>query len=178
MLELVKFSKGSAAYFAGMAVLAPWLVAMKVGVITNTAAKEKLLSHFFSGMPIEKFDQLCQSFTKTKLPSLIRPEAQAALNNHRKNGDEIVVVSASAQNWVSPWCIEQGIPYLCSKLVVKNGLLTGKLDGPNCNAAEKVNRIVQVYNPADYVNIFCYGDSSGDKEMIALATKPFFRKFP
>jgi HAD superfamily hydrolase (TIGR01490 family) len=177
MIELVKFAKGRSAYYFGLIALSPWMIAMKAGLITNQQGKEKLLAHFFGGTTIDNFNQLCQQFTEKKLPQLIRADAMKAIKDHLGNGDLIVVVTASAENWVKPWCALHGIKTLCSKLHVKDGVVTGFLDGSNCNGAEKVSRIVSEYNPADFEKIYAYGDSRGDDQMLALATNPFFRVF-
>jgi phosphatidylglycerophosphatase C len=55
--------------------------------------------------------------------------------------------------------------------------ITGKIDGVNCNHAEKTARIKAAYNLAEYGEIYGYGDSSGDNEMLALATKAFYKPF-
>ncbi|RYE16908.1 MAG: HAD-IB family hydrolase, partial [Sphingobacteriales bacterium] len=97
---------------------------------------------------------------------------------HKQNGTKVVVVSASAENWVKPFCEEHQLICMGTKLEVDaNGLLTGKLTGVNCNAAEKVNRIKCEFDPADFENIYAYGDSNGDKEMLAIATHPHYRFF-
>ncbi len=177
MLELIKFSKGNVAFYTGMVFIAPWMVAMKLGLISATTGKEKMLSYFFGGMPLDKFNETCNHFTAIKLSSLLRKSAMEAINKHLANSIEVVIVSASAENWVSPFCTKYGLKFLCTKLEVVNNTITGKLNGANCNAAEKVNRIILSYNPADYSDIFCYGDTKGDKQMLELATQPYFRAF-
>ncbi len=177
MIELAKFARGRSAFYFGLLLISPWLVAMKGGFISNQQGKEKLLSHFFGGMELDHFNRLCERFTHEKLPFLIREDAKASITLHQMNGDVLVVVSASADNWVKPWCKQQGIKTLCSELDVKDGRITGLLNGLNCNAEEKVNRIVSEYNPADFNNIYAYGDSPGDDQMLALATHPHYRVF-
>ncbi|MBL0255414.1 MAG: HAD-IB family hydrolase, partial [Chitinophagaceae bacterium] len=41
----------------------------------------------------------------------------------------------------------------------------------------KAIRIKEVFDIGLYEKIFAYGDSRGDKEMLALATDAFYRKF-
>jgi len=47
----------------------------------------------------------------------------------------------------------------------------------NCNGKEKVSRIKEAFNLADFETVYAYGDSSGDKEMLAIATHAHFRPF-
>lgn len=177
MIELIKFHKGTAAYFTGLALISPWLVAMKIGVITNQQGKEKLLAHFFKSMPADEFDKICEAFSETVVPKLIRSDALEAIQKHFADGNKVVVVSASAENWVKPWCKKNNIEVLASILDLADGKITGKLKGINCNEEEKVNRILLAYDPAMYKNVYAYGDSSGDKKMLEFATHGYYRIF-
>lgn len=177
MLKLAAYHKGAAGYFSAMAQISPWLVAMKLGIISTQKGKEKFLTHFFGGLSEVSFEQLCNNFTKEVLPFQIRADAMATIKKHQANNDKVVVVSASAQNWVAPWCRENGLAYECSCLKLNNGIITGKLEGTNCNGTEKVNRILQVYQLEEYKQIFCYGDTKADNEMLQIATDPFYRHF-
>lgn len=177
MIELIRFYKGSAAYYKGLMAISPWLAAMKAGVISKQKGKEKLLTHFFKGMPLEQFDTLCNHFSRQVIPALIRPDAYEAIQEHKAGNDIVAIVSASADNWVAPWCQANGIIPICTKLQVINDKLTGKLEGLNCNGKEKVSRITQLYDPGNFESVFCYGDTGGDKEMLAIATHPSYRVF-
>lgn len=177
MLELAKYSKGTVRYWAGILLISPWLIAMKLGVVRKQTAKEKFLTYFFNNRDIKKFNDECLLFTANLLPQLIRQGALRTIKKLQEENTEIVVVSASAENWVAPWCIHNKLQYICTRLEVKNEKLTGKLAGQNCNGPEKVSRIKEKFDTADYENIYCYGDSKGDKPMLQLATHPFFRYF-
>lgn len=177
MLELAKFYKGRSAYYKGMLFLLPALVAMKLKILSNAEVKQKLLTLFFKGIPVEEFQAICNRFLKERLPQLIRPKAVDMIHRLQKENTIVVVVSASADNWVKPWCDQIGIQFIGSCLEVVNGKVTGKLNGPNCNHLEKVNRIKANYRLSDYKEIYCYGDTKGDKPMLGLATHSFYKPF-
>lgn len=177
MLELAKFAAGSQRYYTGMLLLSPWLVAMKAKLISKKQAKEKLLAHFFGGQAIQDFNRTCAAFSTRVVPGLIRSTAMKQINNYRAQNIPVIVVSASAENWVAPWCTLHGLQYLCTQLQVQDGIVTGKLSGENCNGNEKVCRINAAFNLADFKNIYCYGDTAGDKLMLGLATEKFYRHF-
>ena len=63
------------------------------------------------------------------------------------------------------------------QLEVKDGLITGKIKGINCYGPEKESRIRAAYMLKDFDEILAYGDSEGDREMLALASKKFYRPF-
>ena len=177
MLELAKFSSGKVAYLMGMAFISPWLVAMKAGIVSNTKAKEVLLTHFFGGTTTQAFAEKCQLFTEKVIPKLIKEDAMAAIMGHLKQNTTVVIVSASAENWIAPWCSKQGLQFICSQLIVENNKITGKLKGNNCSGKEKVSRIKAIFNLADYSSIYCYGDTPEDEFMLGLATKSYYRFF-
>jgi HAD superfamily phosphoserine phosphatase-like hydrolase len=89
----------------------------------------------------------------------------------------VYLVSASAENWLAAWCQQLNIQLIATQLEINNGLVTGKILGHNCYGPEKVNRINAKIILHDYQQIHCYGDSSGDREMLALAHFPNYRLF-
>lgn len=177
MLELIKFHFGKKSFYTGLTFIAPVVVAMKAGMISRQKAKERLLTYFFKGMEINLFNSICKDFSEKKLPEILRKEAMDKIEFYKKENIEVVVVTASASNWVTRFCEENQLPLIASELEVVNNKLTGKLNGINCNAAEKVNRIKQKYDLQTFAEVHCYGDSSGDRELLQIATHPFFRKF-
>ncbi|MEO5943130.1 MAG: HAD-IB family hydrolase [Ferruginibacter sp.] len=177
MLEFVRFCKGTFSYYAGMVAISPWLLSMKFGLVSKAKAKEKLLSHFFAGTPIVVFNNNCQSFSEQVLPRLIKKNALDTITKLQAENTPVIIVSASAENWVKFWCLQNDVQLIATRLVTKDDKITGELDGKNCNGKEKVNRIKELFDPADYEIIYCYGDTSGDKMMLQLATEPYYRAF-
>ncbi|HEY0244646.1 MAG TPA: HAD family hydrolase, partial [Mucilaginibacter sp.] len=153
------------------------MAALKLKLISNQAAKERILKHFFKGMDLQSFQQGCDSFMDNALPLMIRPGALEEIKKLKTEGFEIVVVSASPENWIKKWSDANGLGLIGTRLQTDNGLLTGYIDGTNNNAEEKAARIRTAFNLSDYDEIYCYGDSSGDKAMLALGTKSFYKPF-
>ena len=69
------------------------------------------------------------------------------------------------------------IGLISTQLETINDKLTGNIAGKNCNGEEKATRIRSIYNLAEFDEIYCYGDSNGDKQMLALGTKTFYKPF-
>ena len=89
----------------------------------------------------------------------------------------MLVVSASLADWVGGWCADQGLELVATEAEVAAGRITGSFAGANCHGPEKVRRITALLDPADYAPIHAYGDSGGDREMLALASEPHYRPF-
>ncbi len=177
LLELIKFIKGKTAFYLGLLLNSPWLVAYKMKFLPNDLAKQKILAYYFAGMTEHAFQEQCNLFAEKKLPGLIRPGAMAEISRLRSLDFVVVVISASAGNWIGEWTKSHALKLISSKLEVKNGLITGRLEGKNCHGEQKVACILEQWDLKEYEEIFAYGDSTGDKPMLALATKSFYKPF-
>ncbi len=177
MLEFTKFYHGNLRFYLGMLFLLPVLIPYKIGLIPNWKAKEYFLAHFFSKEPLSKFQEACDRFGLLRIPSLIRPAAFRQLAEHQKNGDQLVIVSSSAENWLRSWCEQQGIRLIGTRLETQNGRITGKLKGLNCYGEEKVRRLKERFQLDTYVEIITYGDSKGDFELFQISSQYFYKPF-
>jgi len=177
LAEIIKFAKGKANYYKGLLFLMPILVSYKTKLLSNHRAKEILMQYFFHGTDVNAFNEICNQFTKEKLPSLIRKQALKEIYKHQRNNTKIVVVSASPVNWVSPWCKQLNIECIATHLEVRNEKITGKILGRNCSGEEKVNCIKAEYNLTEFSKIYAYGDTAGDLPMLALSTHKFYKPF-
>ena len=176
-LEFIKFSKGKIFYWTGLFLLSPILVLFKLGLIKNWRAKELVMRFFFNKMKVNDFENLCNTFAKNVIPTILRPEAYEKLEEHLTNKNKVVIVTASVENWINPWSDQFNIELIGTKLKVKDNLITGEIEGKNCYGPEKVVRLKEKINLADYSEIFVYGDSKGDNELFSLGTKKFYKVF-
>ena len=170
LLEFIKFSRGNRRFYFGLLFFSPLLVAMKLKIYPNGKAKQRLFSYFYKGISIEKFNYWGKAF-RSEVDKAVYPKALEALNSHRENGDKVIIISASVENWIKPWSEQAGVEtVLATKIEVdKNNLLTGKFLTKNCYGQEKVNRLLEeLPNRSDY-RLVVYGDSLGDRELIEFA---------
>ena len=177
LLEFIKYSKGRFRFYLGFLLNSPWLIAYRVKLISNQAAKERILKWFFRTTPLPVFQQLCDSFATDIIPGLIRPKALQEITLLREKGAAIVIVSASPENWVRPWADPLSITCIATRLQVEDNKLTGKIAQRNCHGKEKVSRIEELYQVADYTTVVAYGDTAGDRPMLQLAHKAFYKPF-
>lgn len=177
LLEFIRFYKGTLNFYIGFLLYSPLIVAYKLGIIPNFVAKQKVLAFFFKGIDIKEFQEKCDRFAETVLPTLLRPKALQEIDKLKAAGVPIVIVSASAENWIRSWAEKNNLALIGTRLLVSNDKLIGSFDGKNCYGDEKVCRIESKYNLNEYAEIFAYGDSSGDKAMLAIATVKFYKPF-
>jgi phosphatidylglycerophosphatase C len=100
----------------------------------------------------------------------LRRPVLAQLGRHLDAGHEAVLVSASPALYLAPLGAALGFDaVLATELEVgDDGRLTGGLAGRNCRGAEKVARLEAWLGDRD-VRLFAYGDSTGDRELLARA---------
>ena len=177
LLEFIKYCKGHTAFYLGFLLHAPFLIAYKLGVISNQRAKEMILRHFFAKMTVGEFAACCEGFVRDIAPSLIRPKAAKEITKLKEAGAEVVVVSASPINWVGKWSESMKLPCIATNLVVRDNRITGNIDGKNCYGLEKVRRIKEAYDLESYSSVYCYGDTPGDKPMLSLGSRYFYKPF-
>ena len=166
LIAFIRYACGTPRFLLGFLLHAPLLVLMKLRLYSNGKAKQRLFSWFFRGMPLEAFDALCQSFASTHR-HLLRPETVCLLQQALSEGAEVLVVSASIDNWVQPFF--PTVTVLGTQIEVIDGRLTGRFLTPNCYGQEKVRRIVALHPDRSAYRLTAYGDSRGDRELLAFA---------
>ena len=193
LLEFIKFAKGTGRFLMVFLMYSPILVLMKLHLYPNWKAKQQIFAHLFAGMRIERFDKLCQEFAEN-YQHLLRPEGIHCLNQALKDGAQVFIVSASIDNWVRPFFQHReitDITVLGTQIEVVDGKVTGRFLSRNCYGEEKVHRICEalttttsnVYGTTSLsfdrtqYDIEAFGDSRGDKEMLAFADKGHYKPF-
>lgn len=176
-LEFIKFYRGSYKFYKGFLINSPFLIAYKLGLIPNYKAKQRILRYFFKGELLDRFQASCDDFATHYLPKLVRPGALSEIERLKRENIEVVIVSASAANWITKWSTALGLSLIATKLEARDNRITGNIDGQNCYGAEKVNRIKELFKLDGYKAIHAYGDSKGDREMFKIAHKSFFKPF-
>lgn len=177
MIKFIRYAIGDLNTVWGLIILSPMLIAYKLKLIPNYKAKQWMLSYFFKGMDEQMFKNLAKEFSLSHIDNMLRPKAMEKIAWHKGQGHKVVVVSASVECWLKPWCDKNGLDLIATKLEIKNGFVTGKFQTKNCYGSEKVVRVKEAYNLSDYDHIYAYGDSHGDRELLNLAHTKNFRVF-
>ena len=166
LIAFIRYACGTPRFLFGFLLHAPLLVLMKLRLYSNGKAKQRVFSWFFKGMPIETFDTLCQDFARTHR-HLLRPDTVRILEQALTERAEVLIVSASIDNWVQPFF--PSVTILGTQVEVIDGRLTGRFLTPNCYGQEKVRRILALYPDRSAYHLTAFGDSRGDRELLTFA---------
>jgi len=177
LLEFIAYVVGFKKFFRGIFWLSPVLIGYKLKICSNNYARRRLMTHFFAGMSEDKFAQICKKYSNTHIEDIVKFSAMAKIAEYKANGDKVVIVTASLEDWLAPWCQAQGLCRLGTRSKKKGGVITGEIDGANCYGAEKVRRVREAYDTDAFERVIAYGDSRGDKEMLEFADEAHYRAF-
>ena len=166
---------------AGSAALGRRLAVQSVALSTmarrrdRDALKAAAAAAAFAGEPFERVQSLGEQFARSVYDTGLRADTVERLQEHRDSGETVVLVSASFEVYLRPLAELLGADdVLAVRLEVgPDGRLTGRLDGPNCRGPEKVRRLHAWLDEhaggRAAVHVTAYGDSPGDRELLADA---------
>lgn len=131
----------------------------------------------FRDRPADEVERHAAAWGREIAAGQLRPDTVERLRWHLDNGHDVVIVSASYEPYVRVVADELGdVDVLATGIDVVDGRCTGELAGANCRGAEKVRRLegwlaargVERHD----VTIHAYGNSAGDRELLAWADHP------
>lgn len=125
----------------------------KRGLITFERVKEAMLSFLFE---IDDLDGYIEKFVSSHMKN-IKPWYLS------RKSDYDIVISASYELWIIPFCKKLGIRYVLATKTDKEGHIIGK----NCKGEEKVKRLASTIPNAQIVT--SYSDSESDLPILNLA---------
>ena len=140
--------------------------------------KGEAIAVFLQGVARETLARDAQAFAECEGRKLLRPDALAAWAAHGTGGVIRVIVTASPEEIVAPFARQLGADVLIGSrlLWTGQGRVGRGLAGANCRGAEKVRRLRERFGSTLQV-CDAYGDTAGDREMLAMAQRGHMRRF-
>ncbi|MGM0593722.1 MAG: HAD-IB family hydrolase [Pseudomonadota bacterium] len=179
LLAFLNFIAGPVRLVGSALPLLPTLSGYAAGLVSNSVAKERVFHRFLHGLPASRYEVLAERFAADRLPQMVRPEALARLAWHKQQGHRCVVISASLEDYVAPWARMVGFDAVLATGLrrLADGRVEGRYAGSNCYGAEKVRRLLEWWGEKPAV-LYAYGDSRGDRELLAVADHAYYRCMP
>jgi HAD superfamily hydrolase (TIGR01490 family) len=178
LFPFLKMVVGSWRFYWGLIILSPVLLGYALHFIPNWKAKEAVLRYFLGGLTADRLQCWGDRFARQIIPQMLRPEALQRLKWHQKQGHQTIVASASLEAYLQPWAESLGFDrVLGTRLQTIEGRVTGRILGNNCYGREKVDRLQEAIGDLSQYCLYAYGDSQGDKPLLAVADYPYYRTF-
>ncbi len=177
-LPFLRSAVGFRRFWGGLLALTPALVGSMSGRVPNWRLKEYFLTRFLKGLTRADLVQLSDQFCRKRLPGLLNPGAMERVRWHRDQGHRLVLLSASPEVYLRPWAIPEGFhEVLATGLDLKDGMVTGLLQGRNCHGEEKVERARALLGSLEAYESHGYGDSRSDRPLLNLMSHAYFKPF-
>ncbi len=151
---------------------ATWLVRHLPSVSLQPLRERKL---YLSGKSPDTIEPLGREFCRSVLIPTLSPVAVRRLNEHRRAGHAIVLVTGSLEFLIEPIARLLGAAVLlAAKPEVRDGLYTGRLIQPLPYGSGKGELLVKLAENAglDLTQSYGYGDSPGDIAILELVGHP------
>lgn len=159
----------------GGVLLIPVVAGYRLNIVSASRARPIVARAGFHGERAESIRALGRRYASEVIPGVTRRRAMDRIEWHQRQGDVVVVVSASLDVYLRPWCESVGVQLICTELEERGGRLTGRYRHGDCSGAEKLRRILEEHDPRRYPLIYAYGDTSEDREMLGLAQRKYYR---
>jgi len=172
------FVVGPWRWLIGLIKLIPSTALFLLRKTSRQQLKEKTITLFLGGMPYAQLEQLGEEFAQEIIPKLLKKRALEQIAWHQKEGHLVVLVSASPEVYLDAWAKLMNVPHVCcSRLEINSeGRVTGRLMGNNCRGKEKVQQLQDLLGKEKTYELYAYGDSPGDRELLDFADHSFYRK--
>jgi phosphatidylglycerophosphatase C len=134
-------------------------------------AKAHAIARAARGLRVDDLEYRGRAYA-ADLPSRYQPETIEHIAWHRGQGHELVMVTASLGVYARPAGAALGFDHVIAvELASEDGAYTGHLARPNVRGPEKQRRLEAHLGAVD-IEMWAYGNSSGDAEMLAMADHP------
>jgi phosphatidylglycerophosphatase C len=140
--------------------------------------KAAVVKRFLAGMTRGEIEEAARRFAEVRARTFLRADAMRAWRRWQAQSARLVIVTACLEEIVAPFARALGADLLLATRLAYDaqGRLTGALEGENCRGPEKVRRLKVAYGENLRLEA-AYGDTDGDREMLAMAEEQGFRVF-
>lgn len=159
----------------GRLLLVPSFLCYRTGLLSASSMRKHAIYIGLKGLSKTRVEMLGKNHANEFLPSVIRKNALERIQWHVDSGDRVVIVSASLDVYLKPWCDKIGVGLICSQLSNNGDVLTGKYRKGDCTGAEKVRRVKSLLDLNVYKKIYAYGDTKEDEALLEIAHEKYFQ---
>lgn len=161
--------------------LAPLALRVARGRATIDDFKLRAIARLFDGADAARLRAVGLAHAR-EVRRCVRPAALERIEWHRARGHRLVLASASVDLYVEPLGAALGFDHVvCTRPALVRDAAGERygagLEGEDCRGAAKVRLLEGVVGPLAGVELHAYGDSQGDRELLAAAQHAHWRPF-
>jgi len=132
----------------------------------------------FANRTTEEVEAVANYFALTIIPRNILSRQMDILRDHQKLNHRCIIVSRAYDCYLYPWAKSMGINEVIPTRLAKatDQRYTGELAEPSCNGPKKVEYLSMLLGDRNRYEIYAYGDSKGDDELISWADHGYWVK--
>lgn len=141
--------------------------------------KDVVVGGVYSGRSVADVAAAGRDFAHGVFERMLRDDTLRRLRWHQQMGHRTVFVSASLASYLEPLAERLGVERaICTDVATDHerdhSVYAARLSGPNCRADEKRIRLQAWLRDEgiDDAELWAYGDSRGDRELLAAAHHP------
>ena len=161
-------------YALGLIRLMPKIFLYKLGKYKGTFMRQDIVEVALKRRSQEELMQKGREFVPF-MDSVLRPDIYQKLLDHKAKGDRVLIVSASLDLYLKPWCQKHGVELICSEVKFQKEVCLGVYSSEDCSGPYKLKKVLEKLAPRDYTKIFAYGDTPEDFELLSIADYKFYR---
>jgi putative phosphoserine phosphatase / 1-acylglycerol-3-phosphate O-acyltransferase len=125
----------------------------------------------WAGHPEDKLTELWSRLFRDTIAGWIFPEAWELVKAHQKMGHTVAIASSATRYQVAPIAQELGIEHvLCTRVMVRDGKLTGRVDGMTLWGTGKAQAVLDFANLQGIELAQSYGYANGNEDIAFLKT--------
>lgn len=135
----------------------------------------KVVTQAQAGRTLDDMEKMSQSIFTNKIADQIYPDAREIVNAHLNMGHTVVIASSATRTQIESAADNLGIEHvICTEMEVKDGLLTGFLDGTVKWGEEKAKGVVDFANDhdIDLNESFTYSNGGEDVPFLEASGNP------
>jgi HAD superfamily hydrolase (TIGR01490 family) len=129
----------------------------------------------FKGKKVTEIDAIFKKFFEEELKKAIYLESKKIIDEHIKDKDTVILISASLNNLLEYLKKYLGLDFLfATRLEIDDGVFTGKIEGEavySNNKIEIIKKFIQERNVV-WKDVFVYTDHISDLELLEMVGHP------
>lgn len=163
-------------YFGSLFIIAFPMVFSKLGLLSADRVKVMFFRIHLKGFSEQQLKEKGLAFFE-KHRHRIYPKAIQFIRKEQENESRCIVVSASCQEWLQPFCDFLKTELICTQLETDSaGNYSGNIKGENVKGKAKIAALKQVVNLTDYDSVTAFGNSTEDR-ILATISQQYHHRF-